>query len=172
MLQSVPCGSKQKHLFGKKREDVPLCGLSWRQEKGHCSCRLVCGVVKEMHHPPLPVRSFQDTPKGGSTSGWPRGSGWPLRLGRMSTHWRREPDRWKTEVQTNRCSGPGARKEPCGSLGKLSRPPLCVVRREDAKMLGQKMKSLSLARTSSSFSPGTEGVKLQFLLCKVEKTLL
>ena len=122
--------------------------------------------------PPLPVRSFQDTPKGGSTSGWPRGSGWPLRLGRMSTHWRREPDRWKTEVQTNQSSGPGARKEPCGSLGKLSRPPLCVARREDAKMLGQKIKSSSLARTSSSFSPGTEGVKLQFLLCKVEKTLL
>lgn len=174
MLQSVPCGSKQKHLFGKKREDVPLCGLSWRQEKGHCSCRLVCGVVKEMHHPPPPREVLSGHPKGRQHSGWPRGSGWLLRLSRLSTHWRRKPDCWKIEVQTNQSSGPGARKEvsPVGHWGSLAGAPLCVARRDDSKMLGQKMKSSSLARTSSSFSPGTDGVKLQFLLRKVEKTLL
>ena len=124
--------------------------------------------------PPLPVRSFQDTPKGGSTSGWPRGSGWLLRLSRLSTHWRRKPDRWKTEVQTNQSSGPGARKEvsPVGHWENLAGAPLCVARRDDSKMLGQKIKSSSLAKTSSSFSPGTDGAKLHFLLCKVEKTLL
>lgn len=47
------------------------CSLMWpflATRKGHCSSRLVCGVVKETHHTPS-ARSCQDTPEAGSTGG-------------------------------------------------------------------------------------------------------
>lgn len=102
VLRSAPSRSNEKHLCGKKREDVPLCGLSWQQEKAHCS-EAGAGwcVVKETRHALREVLS-------GHLSGRQPQDGHVGQAGsqvgqrhRMSVGLGRKPDWWEIEGQTS-----------------------------------------------------------------------
>lgn len=85
--------SNEKHLCGKEREDVPLCGLSWQQEKVHCS-EAGAGwcVVKETHHALREVLSghfSRRQPRDGHVG---QAGSQVGQQHRMSVRWRRKPD--------------------------------------------------------------------------------
>lgn len=124
------CLARKEKMFlyvafpgGKKRDIVPA-GWCW------------CGQGNASR--PL-SKVLSGHPKGQQHSGWSRGSGSPFRLGRrhrMSMHWRRKPNWWKTEGQINQSCRRGAREEPCWVIGETRQGDLSSTRRNDPKISG------------------------------------